>query len=288
MSVTETGARETIEVDGGTLSYTRSGRPEGVTALAVHSLTQHRGVWDVCRESLGDMDLIAVDLRGRGGSRDLPGPSTIARHVSDLERVVDALGLERIVIAGQSLGAFVALALAVEQPEITAGLVLVDGGLPFPELQDVSSMVNRLEQTYASAEEYRTLWRSYPAVASRWNEAIERFVDADLVGSPPELRPGCRPEHAAQDLTEVAEMTEAPLSQLTVPSILLRAQRGVMDDPPGLYPRAYLEEVITRHGLDMEIREVNGSNHLTILLVDPFAAQVAGAITDLALRDAER
>ncbi|MHB8694862.1 MAG: alpha/beta hydrolase, partial [Solirubrobacteraceae bacterium] len=255
---------------------------------AVHSLTQHRGVWDACRGSLGDMDLIAVDLRGRGASRDLPGPSSIARHVTDLESIVDALGLERIVIAGQSLGAFVALAFAVERPEITAGLVLVDGGLPFPEIVDVSSMVSRLEQTYASAEEYRALWRSYPAVASRWSEAVERFVDADLVGAPPELRPGCRPEFAAQDLNEVIETTEAQVAHLTRPSILLRAPRGVMDEPPGLYPRGYLEEVITRHGLDMEIREVNDSNHLTILLVDPFAAQVAGAITDLALRDAAR
>jgi pimeloyl-ACP methyl ester carboxylesterase len=283
MSVTEI-----VKVDGGPLGYTRSGRAGGVTVLAVHSLTQHRGVWDACRASLGDMDLIAVDLRGRGASRDLPGPSSIARHVTDLECIVDALGLERIVVAGQSLGAFVALAFAVKRPEIAAGLVLVDGGLPFPEIVDVSSMLNRLEQTYASAEDYRALWRSHPAVASRWNETVERFVDADLVGSPPELRPGCRPEHAAQDLNEVAKTTEAQIAHLTTPSILLRAPRGVLDDPPGLYPRTYLQEIIARHELDMEVREVNGSNHLTILLVDPFAAQVAGAITDLSLRDAAR
>ena len=45
---------------------------------------------------------MAVDLRGRGGSRDLPGPTGLARHVDDLERVVahlDPSGSGELVLA---------------------------------------------------------------------------------------------------------------------------------------------------------------------------------------------
>ena len=46
--------------------------------------------------------------------------------------VLDALGLERALVVGHSLGAYIASALAAAHPDRVAGLVLVDGGLPIP------------------------------------------------------------------------------------------------------------------------------------------------------------
>jgi lipase len=76
--------------------------------------------------------LHAVDLRGRGHSTDLTGPYGLDAHIADLRDIVLALGLERPVLVGHSLGAYVALLTAHAHPELFERLVLIDGGLPVP------------------------------------------------------------------------------------------------------------------------------------------------------------
>jgi len=121
-----------VEVTGGTLrvlSWGAGQRP----VLAVHGITANAVCWlAVARELPVDCTLYAVDLRGRGHSAQLPGPYGFDQHGADLSAVVRALGLDRPVLAGHSLGASVALLAADAQPDTFGRLVLVDGGLPLP------------------------------------------------------------------------------------------------------------------------------------------------------------
>lgn len=77
-----------------------------------------------------DREIVAPDLPGFGGSVDVPavgGPKAMADTVA---QAMDALGVERAVVFGVSMGGDVALNLALEHPERVAGLVLVaPGGL---------------------------------------------------------------------------------------------------------------------------------------------------------------
>jgi pimeloyl-ACP methyl ester carboxylesterase len=87
--------------------------------------------------------------------------------VGDVEAVTAALGFERLVVVGHSLGGRIATLFAGRHPERIAGLVLVDIG---PEVdargrmrirQDVESNVS---PTFDSIEEYaRALSLAYPA-----------------------------------------------------------------------------------------------------------------------------
>jgi pimeloyl-ACP methyl ester carboxylesterase len=60
------------------------------------------------------------------------------RHADDLLAVLDHLELPSVLVAGHSMGGFVAAAFVARHGRRTAGTLLVDGGLPFPPLPEGS------------------------------------------------------------------------------------------------------------------------------------------------------
>src|SRR5437588_9303449 len=81
--------------------------------------------------------MLAFDLRGRGASSGVGEPFGIDAHVGDMLSSLDTLELERPLLAGHSLGAYVVAKLASERPQRAAGVLLVDGGLQIPGSEDV-------------------------------------------------------------------------------------------------------------------------------------------------------
>ena len=132
--------RADVDVAGGRLATFRLGaqRADAPLVLAIHGITSTSRTWLAVARALGDRAaLIAVDLRGRGDSHELPPPFGLDAHVADMLAVLDHFGLQRAVVAGHSLGAYVAARLAVSHPDRVGRLVLVDGGLTIPESRDV-------------------------------------------------------------------------------------------------------------------------------------------------------
>jgi pimeloyl-ACP methyl ester carboxylesterase len=123
-----------IAVDGGLLHVGVWGPDSGdvPVVLAVHGITASYLSWAPVARQLTDVRLIAPDLRGRGRSADLPGPWGMARHAEDLARVVKALAAPEVLVAGHSMGAFVAVVFNHMCPALARQLLLVDGGLPLP------------------------------------------------------------------------------------------------------------------------------------------------------------
>ncbi len=118
-----------VEVPGGTLAvsvFTSGTEP----VLAVHGISSQRRLWNWLRAAAPDLSLIAPDLRGRGDSVTVQGPSSISRHAADLVAVLDRLGVDCVHVCGMSMGGFVAVELAAAYPGRVRSLILVDGGFP--------------------------------------------------------------------------------------------------------------------------------------------------------------
>ncbi len=273
-----------VPVDGGTMVARRWGRAK--PALAIHGVTASHLSWAVVASRVAG--LVAPDLRGRGGSAGLPGPWGMARHADDMVRVLDALDVDRTVVVGHSMGAFVAVVLAHRHPDRVERLVLVDGGLPIPTPPGVPDdklleavlgpAAQRLSMTFASREDYRDFWRRHPALGPAWSDAVQDYVDYDLVGEPPRLRSRTSYDAVAADSTELHGGSDLPaaLAGLRHPTTFLRAERGLLDDAP-LYPPDVVTEWTERLPA-LAARTVPGTNHYTITLGEPGASEVAAAV----------
>jgi 2-succinyl-6-hydroxy-2,4-cyclohexadiene-1-carboxylate synthase len=95
--------------------------------VLLHGFTGSAEAWAPVWAPLGaTCTIIAVDLPGHGRSSapDDPGRYALPRFADDLERVLEALGLERVAVLGYSMGGRAALHFALGHPESVAALLL--------------------------------------------------------------------------------------------------------------------------------------------------------------------
>ena len=282
-----------VPVDDGDLRVLLWGTGKRV-AVAVHGITASGMSWQaVARHMPPDWTLAAPDLRGRGYSSDLSGPYGLDRHARDMAAVLRHFG-GRPVLAGHSMGAYVALLTRDAHPELVRRLVLVDGGLPLslPEGIDPDAALDatlgpaiaRLRQTYPDTEAYLDFWRAHPALAEHWTADVEAYARYDLTGVAGLLRSRVAVVAVRADSRDV--LAEKPfadaLSRLTRPTPLLTAPAGFFGAPPGvLTPElvaAWQERVPA-----LRPQTIPGVNHYTILFEPEAAAAVSQAIRAAAL-----
>ena len=103
----------------------------GLPVVCLPGLTRNvRDYERLAARLAGERRVVAIDFRGRGesGRADDWASYAPATYVEDLHAVLAALGVERFVAVGTSLGGIVALMLAEREPSRLAGLVLNDVG----------------------------------------------------------------------------------------------------------------------------------------------------------------
>lgn len=266
------------------------------TIVAIHGVTASHRCWDAVADRLPAFRIVAPDLRGRGRSNALPGPSSLTQHADDIADVLDFMAIPRALVVGHSMGGHVAVVFAHRHSGRMSALLLIDGGVPLPLAAGVTTEMlvaalgpaaDRLTMTFPNQEAYRQFWRVHPAFVDAWNEAVTDYVDYDLVGLPPELRSSTSVVALTEDTADMHLGRAVPegVQHLPSPTILLRAPRGLMNEEPGLYAPEWI-----RHWQEklpaLDVREIAGVNHYTILLGEVGAAAVRNAVLESVRRPA--
>lgn len=156
---------------------------EGVPMLLIHGFSNDAHIWDDFAPRFADhYRVLALDLRGHGDSdHDSESRYDYTHHTADLDAILPALGIERMVVVAHSLGGRISMLYAGEHPEAFAGLVIVDSA---PELDARGTTRIRMEvaehrdPSFASIGEYETLLaHNYPAATPK---AIKRMAASGL------------------------------------------------------------------------------------------------------------
>jgi pimeloyl-ACP methyl ester carboxylesterase len=248
-------------------------------------------MWSKVADLLGgDVQLIAPDLRGRGDSGTLPGPHGMAAHVRDAIATLDNLGIERAMVVGGSMGGYVALLLAAQHPERVMSVGLCDGGvaLRVPDGVDPDEMLRatlgptmeRLDMTFDSLDDFIAFWKNHPALQD-WNDTIEAYVRHDATTTK-DGRVKTKVDKDAivadgRDLLINRDVHDC-IADITCPVWLLRAPRGLLDQPVPLISDETL--ALWRGDRLPQLIEqmVPDVNHFTLFLGDTGAAVIAERI----------
>lgn len=281
-----------VPVVGGDLSvlHWAARAPGAPVVVLLHGITSNAMVWArVAHDLAGEFEVVAPDLRGRAGSARLPGPYGLAAHAADVATVLERYG--DAVLVGHSMGGFVAaLAAAGPARRRVRGVVLVDGGLPFPPPpgEDVAAKLrallggtlDQLATTFPDLAAVRAFWAAHPTVGP-WVDvpSVAAFLARDLVGTPPQLHSSVVPEAVRVDGGDLLldERVLRTAAELPVPATLLWAPRGMTDRTPGVYD----EERLDRFGAaaaGVTAAPVPDTNHDSIVWAPQGVAAVADAV----------
>lgn len=118
--------------DGTRVPFVTRGDADGPAVLFLHGLSDSLHSWDPVLDVMpADVYSVAITCRGHGDAdRPLAG-YRVAQLADDVAAVMTAIGVERAVIVGHSMGAAVAPEVARRHPDRVAGLVL-EGAFALP------------------------------------------------------------------------------------------------------------------------------------------------------------
>ncbi len=159
------------------LEYEAAGTGEAV--LLIHGALVADAFVPLMRESaLASYRLIRYRRRGHGGSDPLSGAFSLAQQAQDAAALMTALGVERTHVVGHSAGGAIALALAIEAPDLVHSLVMLEPAVMAPDV-----IASFLEGAAPVREAYRSgdvanaldLWMSAVSAAD-WRSVAENTV----------------------------------------------------------------------------------------------------------------
>ena len=203
------------------------GEPEGEALICLHGVMGDGGRFRrLARDHFAHRRVIAPDLRGHGASTWDP-PWDIPTHLADLRETLDAHRAGPADIIGFSFGGRLALELAFTDPDRVRRIALLDPAvrLPPPAAREAADAA-RADQEFADLD---------AAVAARLpalHHTPPDVVRDDLAHSLSQGEDGRLhyPVSRSAVVAAYGEMTTAPMLPSDVPTLLIRAAEGVMDD----------------------------------------------------------
>ncbi|MBW1783256.1 MAG: alpha/beta hydrolase [Deltaproteobacteria bacterium] len=244
---------------------------EGKPILCVHGITANCRCWDVMAEALSPAHrVLAMDLRGRGLSGKPATGYSIGHHIKDIRAILDDLGIDRVVIMGHSLGAFISLVFGATFPDRVDRIILVDGGgkLSAEQLEKVFAGIkpslDRLGKVFPSFEAYLEVMKEAPYLHP-WSSAFETYFRYEVEDVSGGIRSRVRPEHIQEEAQNLGKVDVSDYySKIGCQTLILRATEGLLAKDDILLPEAVTERML-REIPEARAVTVQGANHYMIV-----------------------
>ena len=232
----------TLERDGQRLEGEQAG--EGPVVVGLHGLTATRRYVLMGSRTLerSGRRVVLYDARGHGSSVPAPGGDyTYQAQAADLAAVIGSLDAAPPVVIGASMGAHTALALALEQPQLLAGLVVVtpahDPESPRGDLEHWDALSRGLRE--GGVEGFIAAY-GIERLPAAWRDTVETVLRQRIAAHE-------HPLAVADALAEVPRSRPfegwSALRSLSLPTIVVGSRDEADPAHPLALARRYAEEI---------------------------------------------
>jgi pimeloyl-ACP methyl ester carboxylesterase len=244
---------------------------KGKQILCIHGITANSRFWDCLASALAPHHrVIAMDLRGRGLSDKPPKGYSIKHHCKDISALMNDQGLERPVLMGHSLGAFISLVFAARHPERVDRLILVDGGGKLTKAQrakffvGIKPSLDRLGQIFPSLETYLSQMKQTPYLQP-WNSYMETYFHYEIENVQGGVRSRVHPKHIEEEARNLAKVDSREFyKKVKAPTLILRATKGLLAEDDLLLPEDVVDRMVREIPNARKV-DIEGANHYSIL-----------------------
>lgn len=203
----------------------------GLPVLFLHAFPLNRQMWQAELTALLADEryrLVALDWRGFGESDITTPVSTMELFADDVAGLMDALGIQRAVLCGLSMGGYAAFAFLRKYPQRVSGLILADTrpGADSPEAQANRENVARIAETQGTGaiadlqvprvlSEYTR--QHHPEVELRVRQMIDAATAQGIAA-------------ASRGMGQRADSTDL-LAGITCPTLIVVGEQDVLTPP---------------------------------------------------------
>jgi pimeloyl-ACP methyl ester carboxylesterase len=220
------------------------------TFLGISGFVADWRVWTFPFEILSKkMRCVSFDHRGVGESPAPIDSITVDALVDDVFSVMDALNIDKCIIAGESFGGTIAALAALEQSERFEGLILIDtsGPNPVPLTEERIQFMQLMKIDFGKA-----MGMFIESVFPETNSEHYKRMGLSIV-----TRPGSEVAVRHMEIMSQGE-TNVPVHNIKIPTLILY---GSLDAPNVIENSKYLVNNIP----DAELREIGGAGHVPVV-----------------------
>jgi pimeloyl-ACP methyl ester carboxylesterase len=259
----------------------------GFPCVLLHGFGDASGVWSHLAIRIAQQfHVAAMDLRGHGDSDWDPETRYDAEtFVADLTETVGALGFQRMILVGHSLGADVAIRFAADNASRVAALIIVDFG---PELDkggidEVIRSFATMPRAFASPEEYAQWLIDKRPLADPG--ALRQFARHNLRPSPAGWEPKADPALATR--SQISGLVASNgryrnpdlwpiLGRIKCPSLVVRGGGS------GVFPSDVASRMVERTLWNARFATISAAGH-AVMIDNPaeFSATAMGFVSEI-------
>lgn len=230
--VTEPGGR-IVKVSAGEVEVVEDGPRSAHPIVLIHCFTCAINYWDGMIPRLArEHRVVAVDLRGHGGSEKPGSGYSIADQADLIAQVLAKLGVTHAEVVGHSLGGPIAVALAERSPQLVDRVVLIDsipdssygdvgfiGELPFKPV--IGEAMWRIKPDFSIRDGLEVAFAPGFDVPDAFVEDVKRLTYSAYTGS-----------HDAYDEYTDEESLPSRVAALHKPALaIMGAEEQIANDP---------------------------------------------------------
>lgn len=238
------------------------GRDDHATLVGVAGAMANWEVWEPVFELLSpECRVVSFDHDGVGQTKVPVEEISFERHVETLFSVLEAQGVKRCVIAGDSANAAVATEAVLRRPEMFDGLVIVNGHVWGADRPEVRRFVEAVRTDFVATIDF-FVQLVFPEPDS---DHLKAWLKDIIVRTGPEATARIIESGFGIDLRD-------RIGDVSVPALVIHGIEDLLS-PTALADAEELASLLP----ECELRLLDGAGHLPLL---SRPAEVAGAIAE--------